>query len=115
MTTTLTKPVSHLTPGTVAYEQHMTALFGSGRKAQFRLSLLKMLGGLEQYAAAHRAAYHEPVGDDAVLGPAFASIASGVLGLLNGETGGFDAGSLDSNIREFMVAQGFNADTLDSL
>lgn len=52
------------------------------------------------YADAHAARFGSPIGEDGVLGPCFASILAGLLGLLNGETGRLDCGTLDGLIRE---------------
>jgi hypothetical protein len=65
-----------------------------------------MLTGWGLYAEAHLKSYESAIGDDGVLGDEWAAIGKGILGLLNGERGGFDGGSLNANIREFMRHHG---------
>jgi hypothetical protein len=45
------------------------------------------------------------IGDDGVLGDAWAKIGSGIIDLLNGPTGKLDCGTLDSIIREIARQQ----------
>ena len=56
----------------------------------------------------HWAEYHRrnwgPIGDDGVLGPAWAQIADGTLQMLNSVTGRVDPGTIDSFIREMAEA-----------
>lgn len=69
-------------------------------------SIGKMIGGWAYYAEAHQSRYESPIREDGVLGIYWEDIGKGLLGLLNGDIGGFDAGSLDHNIRAFAAQHG---------
>lgn len=88
---------------TVACQQHAAA----GRSDRGHACAVRvMMTGWGLYAEAHRERFKSPIGDDGVLGWEWQAIGRGLLGLLNGETGGFDGGSLDANIRAFMREHG---------
>lgn len=57
-------------------------------------SVFNMVKACESYARAHRTFIGSDLADDAVLGPCFASVVDGILGLLNGELGKHDGGTL---------------------
>lgn len=63
------------------------------------------------YADDHMSAYGSGIGEDHVLGNEWADIGYALLGMLNGELGAMDGGTLDRIIRESLDAEGFNADT----
>lgn len=60
----------------------------------------------------HRARYESPIGDDGVLGPEWRDIGLGIRGLLNGETGRLDCGTLDAFILDTLKAEGIETDGL---
>ncbi len=70
----------------------------------FEGAVVDILKALAEYADAHRARYESEVGEDGVLGDHFEEIARGLLGLLNGETGRLDCGTLDGAIRKLCKA-----------
>ncbi len=72
----------------------------------FEMAIAALFLGLNEYAEAHRDQYHSPVGDDGVLGEHWQAIASGLIGLLNGDTGRLDCGTLDGAIRSLATAHG---------
>ena len=72
----------------------------------FELAIVEMYDALGEYADAHRNTCDSPIGDDGVLGEEWKQIALGVIGLLNGETGRLDCGTLDRQIREMAAANG---------
>ena len=76
----------------------------------FEQSLQKILQGWDAYRIAVRAQSEGAagIGDDYVLGPEWAAIGKGLLGLLNGETGRIDCGSFDGYVRKLFVAEGFS-------
>ena len=77
----------------------------------FTSALVEMLGGWQRYAEDHRARYHGSLGDtDAVLGPEWEQIGLGLRGLLNGELGVLDGGTLDSFICETLTENGFEVE-----
>jgi hypothetical protein len=60
--------------------------------------LARMLDYAERYANQYQARYDSKIGEDGVLGDYFKEILSGIRGLLNGETGGLDCGTMDAAI-----------------
>lgn len=66
----------------------------------FEPALVDLYNGLQQYAEAYHDRFESEIGDDGVLGPEWVAIARGIIGLLNGDTGRLDAGTLDKWIRE---------------
>lgn len=74
-------------------------------------ALRLLLLGWEEYAYAHQKEFGSLIGDDGVLGEHWTDIARGIHGLLDGNTGGWDAGSIDHNLREILKAN--NAQGLD--
>lgn len=66
-----------------------------------------MLKGAVSYADWHFSRYGSKIGDDGVLGPAWAEVLKSLLTLLNGELGRLDGGTLDGLIRGMLDAEGF--------
>lgn len=65
-----------------------------------------MLTGWHHYAGVHQHQYESPIGDDGVLGPMWQAIGQALLGLLNGDLGRLDAGTLDAFIRTTLTLGG---------
>lgn len=86
-------------------ERHVR-LFQAPVKKEAR-ALVHLITGLALYADAHEAAYESGIGEDAVLGEHWADIAEGIRGLLNGETGGLDAGTLNSLLGRMLRSENF--------
>lgn len=63
------------------------------------------------YADAHHAMYGSGVGDDGVLGPAWARIGFALRELLNGELGPLDGGTCDRILAAALRAEGYDPDT----
>lgn len=76
----------------------------------FERALQGFIMALGDYADAHRARYGTPIAQDYVLGEYWRDIARSVLGLLDGESGRFDCGTLDSSVRDLGKEAGFEAD-----
>lgn len=72
----------------------------------FESAVLGMLLGLAEYADAHEKAYGSPVGEDLVLGDDVEEIGHALLGLLNGNCGRLDCGTLDGAIRRLLTDVG---------
>jgi hypothetical protein len=70
-------------------------------------ALRAMLEGWARYADIYRDRYESSVGDDGVLGDEWAAIGRALYAMLCGELGGFDAGSLSTNIREILEDNGY--------
>lgn len=62
------------------------------------------------YADVHLAIYHTRLGDDYVLGPLWADAVRNIRGLLNGETGPLDCGTLDGLLLAMLNLEGFTAE-----
>lgn len=76
----------------------------------FERPILSLATSLAIYAEAHQARYESPIGDDGVLGQDWEVMARALLGLLNGETGRLDCGTVDKAIRAMGTAAGINLD-----
>lgn len=80
-------------------ERHMSAVL-TGRG--FERPIVRMIEHWLRYADLHQQRYESKIGDDGVLGQHWEQIGVGLLGLLNGETGNLDCGTLDGLIRDAM-------------
>lgn len=78
----------------------------------FERPIVGMLRGWIQYAERHRQQYESTIGEDGVLGPAWAQIGDGIRQLLNGDCGRLDCGTLDSIIHDNLREAGFDPDQL---
>jgi hypothetical protein len=65
-----------------------------------------------EYARAHEVRFHSGIGDDGVLGPAWAQWGVALRTLLNGDCGRLDCGTLDGILYHNLINQGFDPDTL---
>jgi hypothetical protein len=70
----------------------------AGEPRDFEACIILVLDGWLNYAEAHKARYESPIGEDGVLGAEWTRIARGIRGLLNGECGRLDCGTLDGFI-----------------
>jgi hypothetical protein len=80
--------------------------------SDYEKAVVEMLSGWLRYADAVQSAWDSSIGNDYVLGPNWAQIGAGLRGLLNGELGRIDAGTLDSILCRTLETQGFDPDTL---
>ena len=69
-----------------------------------------MLRGWLEYADAHRLTMGSKIGDDHVLGDEWFKIGEALRGLLNGDLGRLDGGTLDTIIADNLNEQGFDLD-----
>jgi len=72
--------------------------------------IVRMYDAWRLYAQNHQRRYESPIGHDGVMGPAWASIGSAIIDLLNGETGRIDCGTLDHVIRTYAVVSGWGSE-----
>ena len=86
------------------HERHRDAVIAPASDKE--MPLVFMLRGWAEYADQHARRYESKIGDDGVLGPAWESIGDAMRGLLNGETGRLDCGTLDGFILDTMRANG---------
>lgn len=63
---------------------------------------------LEQYQIWHSRTYGSRIGDDGILGPAWADMVRSFRTLLNGQTGRLDCGTLDSWAVDALKVEGFD-------
>ena len=73
---------------------------------------VQMLSAWAGYARAHRERFESLIGEDYVLGPHWAEVGLGVRGLLNGETGRLDCGTLDAFILDTLSENGIDINNL---
>lgn len=64
------------------------------------------------YADMHRNRYESGIGEDGVLGPAWAQWGDALRQLLNGDCGRLDCGTLDSILCNTLTDEGFDPDKL---
>jgi hypothetical protein len=76
----------------------------------FETALVAMLKGWLEYADVHAQRYDSTIGEDRVLGPAWARIGAALRDLLNGDLGRMDGGTLDALLVDTLEAQEFNPD-----
>jgi hypothetical protein len=72
-------------------------------------ALVTMIEAWADYADFHAERYESKLGDEGILGPAWLLLGKGMLQLLNGELGSYDAGTLESTIVEIAKAAGFES------
>jgi hypothetical protein len=71
-------------------------------------AIVAMIAGWADYADTHKARYESGIGEDGVLGPAWAAMGGNLRTLLNGELGGLDGGTLDGFLCNTLTAEGFD-------
>jgi len=76
-------------------------------------ALRSIIDGLEEYARGHEAANGSKLSEDYILGEYWISAWSDVRGLLNGDIGRFDGGSLDRRLGDIATAGGFTESEQD--
>ena len=81
--------------------------------AQHGRALRALLEGWAMYADAHQDQCEAPVTDDGVLGEHWLAIGHALRRLLDGECGGWDAGSLNANISRVLWSHGINPDMME--
>lgn len=79
----------------------------------FEAPIVRLLDALTLYADEHKARYEAPIADDGVLGQEWLAIAKAVRGLLNGELGRLDGGTLDTLLYDLTEAAGFKRSELE--
>lgn len=60
------------------------------------------------YADEYARHFEGKIGDDGVLGDEWGRILRGIIGLLDGESGNLDCGTVDSLLREMARSQGYD-------
>jgi hypothetical protein len=106
----LYKMPTHLSNSSGWQTRHFGAI--TAPKSEFEKALVEMLSGWLRYAASHAQQYESGIGEDGVLGAYWAQIGAGLRGLLNGELGRFDGGTLDSVLAGTLEEQNVDPDQL---
>lgn len=70
----------------------------------------RAIGAWCDYARNHAERFGSPIGQDYVLGPAWARWGFALRELLNGELGRLDGGTLDTILHDNLAEQGYNPD-----
>jgi hypothetical protein len=78
----------------------------------YERALVQMLSGWLRYADAVQNRWESGIGQDGVLGPSWAEIGSGLRGLLNGELGRLDGGTLDALLVNTLREEEFDPDNM---
>jgi hypothetical protein len=78
--------------------------------ARWEHEIVTLARSLASYADAHAARYESPIGSDGVLGRDWERMLKGLRGLLNGETGRLDCGTVDAAILAMYAAAGFEGE-----
>jgi hypothetical protein len=89
-------------------QRHYAAAFAPNRETGE--CVITLIHAAAHYADQHQARYESKIGDDGVLGPHWESIVRGIMGLLNGDCGRLDCGTLDKLLRDMLEAEGFDRD-----
>lgn len=74
--------------------------------------IVHLIRGWAEYADAHFHRFESTIGEDSVLGEEWAQIGSALRGLLNGELGRLDGGTLDGLILEIATHNDINLEDL---
>ncbi len=73
----------------------------------FEAALVRLLGGMADYAEAHAKAYDTtPISQDGFIGEAWERLGNALHDLLNGETGRLDGGAMSSAIYRLIEGEG---------
>lgn len=89
-------------------QAHLDAFFGRNcSKGTQGRAIASMTRALAEYADAHEKMFECPIGDDHVLRPHWADMVRAVRGMLNGETGNLDCGTMDRLLCDMLRAERF--------
>lgn len=89
-----------------AWEHNHAFHSPSGRER----GIVHILRGWDDYATYYRNRFVSLIGDDGFLGPHWESIGDALRGLLNGDLGCLDGGTLDSAIVTIMKENGIDTE-----
>ena len=78
----------------------------------FELAMLHLVEGWLRYADAYGERFESGIGEDYVLGVFWSQIGASLRGLLNGDCGRFDCGTLDGLLSDTLRAEGFDPDLM---
>lgn len=78
-------------------------------------AIVHACAALRHFGEGHRALYESPIGEDGVLGNYWLGMARALVGMLNGESGRLDCGTVDGSIRDMAREFGFTETEADTL
>jgi len=93
-------------PNTGGWQTRHDAAIDNPVTTSFESTLVKMLKGWQEYAMVHKREYDSLIGEDGVLGLEWEAIGDSLRGILNGQAGRLDCGTLDSFILNTMTENG---------
>lgn len=103
------------TTGTNQWGKRHAAAWGHATSLGIVSPLCGAISGMVKawiaYADAHHERYNSSIGQDHVLGVEWESIGHSLLGLLNGDLGELDGGTLDGMIRAIAKNEGLDLDS----
>lgn len=85
------------------FERHLNA-WHTPKKTE--APIVAFIKAIAQYADAHRERFETGIGDDGFLGPLWLEMIRSTRGLLNGDCGRLDCGTLDHMLCEMARAEG---------
>jgi len=94
-------------------ERHLNAVYeglSDNSKVTLERAMVLMIKGWCLYAEAMKQQLDWNIGDDQVLGDEWFKIGEALRGLLNGDMGRLDGGTLDTIIADNLNEQGFDPD-----
>lgn len=72
--------------------------------------IVAMFQAIADYGDTHELRFASTIGDDGFLGPLWFDMVKSLRGMLNGDCGRLDCGTLDRILCRFAESQGFNID-----
>jgi hypothetical protein len=92
--------------------RHLDAM--TAPRTNYERAIVELLRGWLRYATAVSDTTDNTygIGNDSVLGPCWSQIGGGIIGLLDGETGRLDCGTLSTILLGALEREGFNPDNL---
>lgn len=89
-------------------ERHLSAV---NYPVRFEQPIIDLFKGWLLYADEHFARYESQIGEDGVLGDYWERIGDSLRGLLNGDCGRLDCGTLDGIVLDSMRVAGIDTDS----
>ncbi len=97
-------------PNTGGWQDRHNAAVARPRGAE--RGILGLIRGWVDYALCHRERYESLIGDDGVLGEYWKDAGSAIKGLLDGDVGRLDCGTLSAYICNFAEQHGIDPEEL---
>lgn len=98
------RSLTYIKPGLANMGRHLAAITSPQGPEK---PIVHLLLAWEEYADMHERRYGRSIGDDGVLGPAWAEIGLAIRALLNGESGRLDCHLIDGYLLDNLSDKGF--------